>query len=118
VVGVAVGWLVFRGLQMLLPKKMALVPVLAAIGALVSVPAAALVFVGLYAVGGTAPVPLEGLTVAMLGWHTLIGIGEAVITGLVVASVIALRPDLVYGARPALRTRELEIRSAQPEVAS
>ena len=118
VVGVAVGWLVFRGLQMLLPKKMALVPVLAAIGALVSVPAAALVFVGLYAVGGTAPVPLEGLTVAMLGWHTLIGIGEAVITGLVVASVIALRPDLVYGARPALRTRELEIRSAQPEAAS
>ena len=47
-----------------------------------------------------------------------IGIGEAVITGLVVASVIALRPDLVYGARHALRTRELEIRSAQPEAAS
>jgi cobalt/nickel transport system permease protein len=72
---------------------------------------AALAFVGLYAVGGTAPVPLDGLTAAMLGWHSLIGLGEAVITGLVVASVVAIRPDLVYGARPALQARELEIRT-------
>jgi cobalt/nickel transport system permease protein len=116
IVGVAVGWLVFRGLQKMLPKRLALVPVLAAVSALVSVPVAALVFVGLYAVGGTAPVPLDGLAAAMLGWHTLIGLGEAVITGLVVASVIAVRPDLVYGARPALCERALEIRSATPEV--
>ncbi|HSE08804.1 MAG TPA: energy-coupling factor ABC transporter permease [Nocardioidaceae bacterium] len=113
VAGVVVGWFVFRGLQKLLPKRIGLVPVLAAIGALVSVPVAALVFVGLYAVGGTAPVPLAGLTTAMLGWHSLIGIGEAVITGLVIASVIAVRPDLVYGARPALRERELEIRTVE-----
>lgn len=114
VVGVVVGWLVFRGFQSLLPKRLGLVPVLAAAGALVSVPVAALLFVALYAVGGTAPVPIDGLAVAMLGWHTLIGIGEAAITGLVVASVIALRPDLVYGARPVLRRRELEIRTARP----
>lgn len=110
VAGVVVGWFTFRLLQKLLPKRLGLVPVLAAVGALVSVPVAALVFVGLYAVGGTAPVPLDGLATAMLGWHTLIGLGEAVITGLVVGSVIALRPDLVYGARAALRRRELEIR--------
>jgi len=109
-VGVVVGWLTFRGLQKLLPKRVGLVPALAAVAALVTVPAAALVFVGLYALGGTAPVPLDSLTTAMLGWHTLIGIGEAVITGLVVASVVAVRPDLVYGARPALKRRELEIR--------
>jgi cobalt/nickel transport system permease protein len=111
IVGVVVGWVVFRGLQRVLPKRLGLVPVLAAVGALVSVPVAALAFVGLYAVGGTAPVPLDGLTTAMLGWHTLIGVGEALITGLVVASVVAVRPDLVYGARAALRSRELEIRS-------
>lgn len=110
VAGVVVGWFTFRLLQKLMPKRLGLVPVLAAVGALVSVPVAALVFVGLYAVGGTAPVPLDGLATAMLGWHTLIGLGEAVITGLVVGSVIALRPDLVYGARAALRRRELEIR--------
>ena len=111
-VGVVVGWLVFRGLQAVLPKRLALVPVLAAFGAFVSVPAAAMVFVGLYAVGGTAPVPLDGLAVAMLGWHSVIGIGEAVITGLVVGSVVAVRPDLVHGARPTLVSRQLEIRDA------
>ena len=42
----------------------------------------------------------------MVGVHTLIGIGEGIITGLTVSSVLAVRPDLVYGARdlmPALR---------------
>ena len=110
-VGLVVGWLVFRGLQRVLPKRVGLVPVLAAVGAFVSVPAAALAFIGLYAVGGTAPIPLDTLAAAMLGWHTLIGVGEAVITGLVVGSVVAVRPDLVYGARPALAVRTLEIRS-------
>ncbi|HEU4512936.1 MAG TPA: energy-coupling factor ABC transporter permease [Nocardioidaceae bacterium] len=114
IAGVVVGWLVFRGLQRIAPKRLGLVPVFAAVGAFVSVPAAALVFVGLYAAGGTAPVPLDGLAAAMLGWHSLIGLGEAVITGLVVASVVAVRPDLVHGARPVLRSRELEIRSTKP----
>lgn len=115
IVGVVAGWLVFRGLQRVLPKRVGLVPVLAAVGALVSVPVAALVFVALYAVGGTAPVPLAGLTTAMLGWHTLIGVGEALITGLVVSSVVAVRPDLVHGARPALRAKTLELRNGASE---
>jgi cobalt/nickel transport system permease protein len=112
IVGLVAGWLVFRGLQTVLPKRLALVPALAAVGALVSVPVTALAFVGLYAAGGTAPIPLDTLTTAMLSWHVLIGIGEAVITGLVIGSVISVRPDLVYGARRVLRNRELEIRSA------
>ena len=110
VVAVGVGWLVFRGLQRVLPKRLSMVPVAAAVAALVSVPAAALVFVGLFAIGGQAPVPLGAVATAMLGWHLLIGVGEAVITGLVVSSVVAVRPDLVYGARPVLPTRPLVIR--------
>jgi hypothetical protein len=37
-------------------------------------------------------------------------VGEAVITGLTVASLTAVRPDLVLGARRALRARPLEVR--------
>ncbi|MGL5928862.1 MAG: energy-coupling factor ABC transporter permease [Dermatophilaceae bacterium] len=74
------------------------VPVAAAFGAFVSVPVAALVFAGLYAVGGAAPVPLGDLVAAMVGWHLLIGLGEAAITALVVASVVGSRPDLVHVA--------------------
>ena len=47
----------------------------------------------------------------MLTWHTIIGIGEGLITLLVVGTVTATRPDMVYGARPLLAARQLEIRS-------
>jgi cobalt/nickel transport system permease protein len=56
---------------------------------------------------------------AMLGWHVLIGVGEAVITALTVSSVLAVRPDLVYGARGMLAQRRLAIRpNASTEVAA
>src|SRR3954447_22845830 len=109
---VVVGWLIFRGLQAALPKRLALVPLCAGAAALVSVPVAASVFVVLYAVGGTTDVPLDNLAVAMVGVHVLVGIGEAVITFLAVASIIAVRPDLVYGARRVLARRPLEVRSS------
>jgi cobalt/nickel transport system permease protein len=112
IVTVAVGWLVFVGLRAVLPKRAAVVAPAAAVGALLSVPVAATVFTLLFSVGGTAPVDLATVLTAMLAWHTVIGVGEAVVTGLVVASVIAVRPDLVHGARPLLRHRELEIRTA------
>jgi cobalt/nickel transport system permease protein len=108
-VGVWTGWLVFRGVQSLLPKRVSMVVPAAAVAALVSVPVAALAFTGLYAVGGQAPIPLDRLATAMLGWHTLIGLGEAAITGLVVSAVVAVRPDLVHGARRVLATRRLVV---------
>jgi cobalt/nickel transport system permease protein len=106
-VGVLVGWLVFRGLQAVLPKRLGLVPALAGVAGLVSVPVTALAFVGLYALGGQAPVSLAALATAMVGWHVLIGVGEALITMLVVGTVVGVRPDLVHGARRVLATREL-----------
>lgn len=109
-VGVWVGWGVFRLLRAVLPRRVAMVAPAAVVGALVSVPAAALAFCGLYAVGGQAPVPLDSLVTAMVGWHVLIGVGEALITGLAVSSILAVRPDLVFGAAPVLRRRELELR--------
>ena len=34
----------------------------------------------------------------MFGVHTLIGIGEGIISAMAVSSVLAVRPDLVHGA--------------------
>jgi len=113
-VGVAAGWLVFKAVRALLPDRLGVVAPAAALAALVSVPVAASVFTLLFAVGGTAPVATDRVLAAMLSWHAVIGIGEAVITGLVVASVVGVRPDLVYGARSALRARTLEIRQPTP----
>ena len=116
-VTVTVGWLVFRTLQLMLPKRVSMVAPAAAVAALVSVPVAALGFVGLYAVGGSAELQLTDLATAMVGVHVLIGLGEAAITFLAVGSILAVRPDLVYGARRVLARRELEVRpSATTEV--
>jgi cobalt/nickel transport system permease protein len=107
---VLAGWAVFKVLQLVLPRRLTLVPVQAGVAALLSVPAAAAVFVLLYSVGGTADIPLGTLMTAMFGVHTLIGIGEGVITGLAVGAIVAVRPDLVHGARPVLARRELVIK--------
>ena len=112
IVTVAVGWGVFVLLRRVLPARISIVAPAAAAGALLSVPVAALVFTGLFAIGGNAPVDLTALTATMLGWHSMIGLGEAAVTGLVVASVVAARPDLVHGARPLLAERVLETRAA------
>ncbi|SDD44497.1 energy-coupling factor ABC transporter permease [Nocardioides lianchengensis] len=110
VVGVATGWLVFAGVRAVLPKKLGSIAPAAAVGALLSVPVAATVFTLLFAIGGQAPVETGKVFTAMVGWHLLIGVGEAVVTFLVVGSVVAARPDLVHGARGLLAGRELEIR--------
>lgn len=104
IVGVLVGWAVFRAVVALAPRRPAAVPVAAAVGALVSVPATALAFTGLFAVGGTAAVDLGAVATAMVGWHTLIGLGEAAITVAAVTAVLWVRPDLVFGARGLLWT--------------
>jgi cobalt/nickel transport system permease protein len=112
VVTVVVGWALFKLLQKLLPKRPASVVPAAFVGAAVSVPVAALCFTALYAIGGAVAIPLPALAASMIGWHVLIGLGEAAITALTVASVLAVRPDLVYGARPLLAARKLEIRES------
>ncbi|MGW1511603.1 energy-coupling factor ABC transporter permease [Streptomyces sp. NPDC002394] len=99
VVTVVVSYAVFRGLVLLLPRTRRSVTAASFAAALVSVPAAATVFTAIYAIGGTTDVPVSKVLTAMVGVHVLIGVGEAVITMLTVGAVIAVRPDLVYGAR-------------------
>ncbi|WP_127939539.1 energy-coupling factor ABC transporter permease [Nonomuraea polychroma] len=97
-VTVLVGWAVFR-LVTGLARGTGGVTLAAFLAALVSVPASALVFTLLFWIGGTAPIEVGAVAAAMGGVHLLIGIGEGVITALTVGAVIAVRPDLVYGAR-------------------
>jgi cobalt/nickel transport system permease protein len=98
VVGVFGGWAVFRLLRRVLPPTKPSVVVSAGIAAGVSVVLAASAFVVEYAMGGTGGVPIGTVLAAMVGVHTLIGIGEGIITALTVGVVLGVRPDLVLGA--------------------
>ena len=108
--GVWVGYGAFLLAKKVLPKNKVSITAAAAFAGLISVPAAAIGFVLQYALGATATFSLTTVLTAMVGTHFLIGIGEAIITGLSVSAVMASRPDLVYGFRGA--KSQLEIRKA------
>ncbi|MFF0964227.1 energy-coupling factor ABC transporter permease [Streptomyces sp. NPDC003703] len=99
IVTTVVAYAVFRGLVKVLPRRRRSVTVASFVAALLSVPAASVAFTLIYAAGGTTDVAIGKVATAMIGVHVLIGIGEAAITALTVGAVIAVRPDLVYGAR-------------------
>jgi cobalamin biosynthesis protein CbiM len=110
IIGVWVGYAVFLLVRKFLPKTRASISLAAAIGGLISVPAAAIGFTIEYAMGATATFSVSTVLSAMVGTHILIGIGEALITGLTVSAIMASRSDLVFGWKN--YASELEIHNA------
>lgn len=112
-----VGYLTFRAVLRAVPRERWSVPWMSGTAAFVSVPVAAAVFVGLFVVGGVAEVPLGLLAGTMIGIHALIGIGEGLITALIVGTVVGARPDLVYAARDLLPRQQPHVTSpaSQPQ---
>lgn len=98
IIGTLGGYLLYRGITALLPKTRPATAAAAGVAAGLSVPLAAFGFVLQYAIGGEGGASLGTVAAAMGGVHVLIGIGEGVITALVVGAVLAARPDLVEGA--------------------
>ena len=94
IVTAVVGWAVFRLVVRALPRGRPAITAASFVAALVSVPASALVFTLLFWIGGTAPIEVGTVALAMGGVHLLIGIGEGLITALTVSAVLAVRPEL------------------------
>ena len=92
------GYAIFLLLRRALPATKTSVTVSAGVAAGISVVLASLAFVGEYAIGGNGGASVGTVFAAMVGVHTLIGIGEGIITALTVGVVLGVRPDLVYGA--------------------
>lgn len=93
------GYAVFAVIKRVLTKSAASIALAAGIAAGISVVMASVAFTLEYVIGGTADISLGALLAAMVGVHTLIGIGEGVITAMTVGAVLRVRPDLVYGAQ-------------------
>ncbi|MDA9620107.1 energy-coupling factor ABC transporter permease [Candidatus Actinomarina sp.] len=66
------------------------------IAGLLSVVFSSIAFVLEYAIGGTVSVPLGNVLIAMISTHLLIGLGEGIITALIVSLLLRVRSDLVY----------------------
>jgi cobalt/nickel transport system permease protein len=93
------GYALFTVARRVLGRSRRSVVLASGVAAGASVLLAATAFVIEYSLGGTSGVSLTSVAGAVLGVHTLIAIGEGVITAMTVASVVTVRPDLVYGAK-------------------
>jgi cobalt/nickel transport system permease protein len=92
------GWAAFRLLRRVMPANSAGVVGATALAAGISVVLSSAAFSIEWLFGASAPVAFDTVFGAMVGVHALIGIGEGLISALVIAAVLAARPDLVAGA--------------------
>jgi cobalt/nickel transport system permease protein len=93
------GYFIYRALLRFTNGSQRAVSLTAGIAAFVSIPLTASAFALEFAVAGTASsVSVTSVLIALVGVQSLIGIGEGVITALIVSAVVRSRPDLVYGA--------------------
>ncbi len=98
-VGAFVAYGIFLVIRRIMGSTPRSVTVASGIAAFMAPVLASIVFTVEYGLGGNDAVSIGQVAGAMIGVHVLIGIGEGVITALTVGSVMAVRPDLVYGAR-------------------
>jgi cobalt/nickel transport system permease protein len=92
------GWTLFRLFRRMLPANTGGVIGATGLAAGMSVVLGSMAFSLEWLFGASAPVPFDTVFASMVGVHVVIGIGEGVISALVVAAVLAARPDLVAGA--------------------
>lgn len=110
IVSIVVSALFFAGLMKLLPKTRTSIIGVSATVAFVSVLASAGAFVFEYSLGGNATYSIASVLISVMSVHVLIGIGEAIITGLTIGAILSTRADLVYGARKFLPAHKLLIK--------
>lgn len=92
------GWAAYNLFRKWLPASRGGVVGATALAAWLSVVLSAAAFSIMWLFGATADVPFTTVFAAMVGVHSLIGVGEAIISALAVGAVLNSRPDLVYGA--------------------
>lgn len=114
-VGALAGYVVFLVIRRFLPARNSSIALASGIAAGLAPNMAALVFMLEYVAGGNNAAPFGTVLGAMLGVHTLIGIGEGVITAMTISSVLAVRPDLVHGAS-SVTSAPLIVRGARESV--
>ena len=107
------GWALFLLFRRALPRSTGGVVGAAGLASGLTVVLGATAFSIEWLFGASAPIPFDTVFGAMVGVHALIGIGEGVLSAMVVAAVMAARPDLVAGARD-LGPDELGDRRAVP----
>ncbi|WP_114453736.1 energy-coupling factor ABC transporter permease [Halopolyspora algeriensis] len=95
-IGTALGYLVALAMRPIAARGRSGLMATAFVAGFVNTVAASLGFVLEYAIGGAAGYSVVTAALAMVGVHSLIGLGEGIITALTVGAVAGARPDLIH----------------------
>ena len=90
------GWVIVKYWLRFIGKNRTSIIAASVVAGIVTVVFSSVAFTLEYAIGGTISIPVSSVLIAMLSTHFLIGIGEGIITALIVGLLIRVRPDLVY----------------------
>ena len=91
-----VGWLTISSWKKLFGEANISIISGSIVAGILSVVFSSIAFVFEYALGGTVSVPLGSVLIAMVSSHLLVGLGEGVITALIVSLLLRVRSDLIY----------------------
>ena len=105
IVPILAGWVVLALVLRAAGGRRRALPIAAGSAAAVGVLAGAAVFCLEYWAGGPDAIPAGQVAIGMLGGHVVIAVLEGVLTGLLVAAIVRVRPDLLrrnLGRAPAV----------------
>ena len=83
-------WIKFIG------KNKTSIVTVSVLAGILSVVFSSIAFTIQYAIGGTISIPVGTVLIAMVTTHLIIGLGEGIITALIITLLMRVRPDLVY----------------------
>ena len=96
IVTCATAWVIVKYWLKFIGKNKTSIIAASVVSGIITVVFSSIAFTLEYAIGGTISIPVSSVLVAMMSTHFLIGIGEGIITALIVGLLVRVRPDLVY----------------------
>ena len=92
----ATSWFIVKYWVKFIGKNKTSIISVSVIAGILSVVFSSIAFTIQYAIGGTISIPVGTVLIAMVTTHLIIGLGEGIITALIITLLMRVRPDLVY----------------------
>ncbi len=92
----ATSWFIVKYWIKFIGKNKTSIVTVSVLAGILSVVFSSIAFTIQYAIGGTISIPVGTVLIAMVTTHLIIGLGEGIITALIITLLMRVRPDLVY----------------------
>jgi len=96
IVTTATSWFIVKYWIKFIGKNKTSIVTVSVLAGILSVVFSSIAFTIQYAIGGTISIPVGTVLIAMVTTHLIIGLGEGIITALIITLLMRVRPDLIY----------------------